>query len=462
MKIVRIFLFVTLLASIVLSEQASAQVPAIGAALAGKTVSDIINQIKQVGVTLLAQADSSGNAMISHGANEANVLAQNLSFQFRDRLNESFDRLNDQEKMLLIESESIRQSLAQLSDKAYDAKDSFVVDLNQIVDRFPFVSKGFFLQSVRGVAFLPGAGNFQIRTFASTLGIQDGVTTKLRLTVDGKEIESANVDQSQQRGLAIITIPNSALANKFKDNDLVLVPASLTFDVERKAGWWIFSHTENESYQVPLTFSLYPRLAAKVTAKARAPKFAWVNIGIKSITKDTPDRHCSKNCGGEPTRGPNSVEMVVAGGDAPTVGYQRFVEPLSLKCITGNGVCDFAGAIHTSITDQGTRAKATWDTWSRPSTWELAGNVQEYKLTGDEPWSSAPTLAKFGSVVKFDFPKNSTVETLEVVTFTKQQYEVLVATHDPSELLKYQGAEPAAPPDVDRRVYQVDFPHISL
>jgi hypothetical protein len=450
------------LALTLVSAAADAQTTIVATVLAGKKVSEIIEQVRMAGVSLLSQADSSGNAMIAHGANEANVVATNLSFQFRDRLDQTFDRLNDQEKQLLIEADSLRSDLTKLGDKAYDAKDTLAVDLNFMLDRFPFLSKGFFLQSVRGLSYFPGTGSYQLRVIASTLGVQEDVKTVVALSVEGMNVANLEVDQSQQRGQAFITIPPTVLASRFSNTELKLVHAKLTFTVTRKAGWGIFSHNvQDKPYEVPLTFSLYPRRAATVVASAHQPVYAWVNLpgGPMTVHKDTPDRNCEKRCGGEPTRGPNSIDMKVPGigGDSPVAGNQRFIPPVALECKAGP--CGgWFGAVNTYITDNGTRAVGTWDTWSRPTTWYLSATVQEYKMIGEAPWAAPTADAKFGDVIVFDFPKGATVDTLKVTTFTKNEYTIFVQQPDPKDILHYQSKESGAPPTVDRFLYQVRLP----
>ena len=52
--------------------------------LTGKTVSEVISELDTVAMKLLGDAENSGSALLSNGANEAYVLAQNLRIAFRD------------------------------------------------------------------------------------------------------------------------------------------------------------------------------------------------------------------------------------------------------------------------------------------------------------------------------------------------------------------------------------------
>lgn len=459
MKLIYKVLTIITLSFVLFIPVGQAQTAIIAGALAGRQVSQIIDDLKLTATNLLASADNSGNAMISHGANEANVIAQNLSFQFRDRLDQTFDRLSDQEKLLLIEAENMRAALAQTVDKAYDAKDTLAIDLNKLLDRFPFLSKSFFVQSVRGVAYFPGAGDYKIKVTASTLGIEEGMKTKVSVKIDGNLVEAVEVDQSTQRGQAIVTLPNSVIAPRFSDASLVFIKAALIFETERERGFWIFKWATKEApFEVPLTLSLYPRTAATITATARAPVHAWASAGSISVSKDTPDRNCKRDCGGEPTRGPNRIEIAVPGGNVPSIGAKRFVGKPSLGCVGGNPACGYSGAVNTYITDNSTRAIGTWDTWSRPTTWTMTADVEEYRMTGESAYSGSSVRVLFGQPVIIDYPKGSTAKFIHIKTFTKNEYTILAGVADPKDLLTYKGQEAGAPPSVDRLLYQVKMP----
>jgi hypothetical protein len=458
-----LIILLSLFSFLLSSGQATAQFgpieTAIAAGYGGRKVGEIIDQFKQTGVSLIQQAEDTGNALLSRAANEANVLARNIDFRLGEQIDRTFDRLDDQEKLLIIQAEIIRRQLARMSDKAYDAKDTLMVDLNYLADRLPFVNEGFFLQSVRGIAYFPGGSDYQMKVFASTLGVQDGVRTRVTLTIDGQPVENLSVDQSRQRGQALITIPYSVLAPYFKERELALVPANLRFEVERKSGWWIFESTRSEGpFDVPLSLSLYPRLAATATVSAKVNQYAWKRVESRSQSKGTPDRHCSRRCRGEPTRGPNRIEMTIEGGNVDIEGYKRFAKPAELRCTGGGNACAFFGAIVTSITGNGTKAVATWDTWSRPTTWTLTVPVEQYSHVGEKDWTSVPHDIRFGHPFYWDFPKASSVRLIRIRSFTKKEYSLLVGSEDPNGLLQYKGTEPHAPAKVHRVLYQADLP----
>jgi hypothetical protein len=186
------------------------------------------------------------------------------------------------------------------------------------------------------------------------------------------------------------------------------------------------------------------------------PEFAWIAAGSMSKDERTPDRHCH-HCGHD-TTGPNTIEMVVEGGNVPVVDYRRFVAPVTLGCILGGDICGFSGGHRTDITNNGTKAVANWNTNSHPTTWRLTAAVEKYTMTGDEAYAGATQDAPFGSVVFFDFPAGSTVKALKVKTFTKNEYQILTGVAGPKQMLSYQGVETKAPPAVTRVLYQIGLP----
>jgi hypothetical protein len=135
-------------------------------------------------------------------------------------------------------------------------------------------------------------------------------------------------------------------------------------------------------------------------------------------------------------------------------GSQRFSGPVTLECTGGGSSCAFTGAQQLWISDGGTRVTATWDTWSRPTTWKLTARVQEYRLVGDVPWKGEVTAVRRGEVVPVDYPRGSTVKVLRIKTFTHQEYQLTPGSIDPMAILQYKGAETNAPETVDRLILQ--------
>jgi len=451
------FLFMQSFSAFAAVDTAVAQ--GIATALAGKTVSDIINEVRLSGVSLIDQATHSANALISRAGNEANVLAGNFDIIFKENMNLTFDRLSEERKAVLIEAEALRRTLSSITDTAYNFKDSTVLDLNHIVTSLPFVKNDFFLQSIRGLSYLPQASDFKFQVAATTLGVHEKVNTTIEVFKghdnNKKLLQNVMVDQSKQRFFADITIPNKHLSENFTDNDLSIFPLTIRFNISRKKGWWVFSKQEMQVYDVPVFFNLFPRKAATLVSVTKKPTYGWKSAGTMSERYSTPNRHCSKNCKGEPTRGGNRIEFAVPGGPAPyKVGYKRLRNALQ-ACIGGN--CGWSDSFNLRLTNNDTKLIFTWDTWSTSGTWEATANVQEYKVTGEFTDTSGEINAYFGKVLEIIVPKDTTIGILKIRTFTKQNYEIKLGESDPYGIPTYHGLSSAGT-NKSRAAYRVNDP----
>lgn len=429
----------------------------VATALAGKTVSNLIDEVRLTGTTLISQADSTGNALIARAGNEANVLARNLDIALKEDVNLIFDRLSEERKALVIQAEGLRRDLQRVSDTAYNFKDTVAVDLNSIVTSLPFVKRTFFVQSVRGLSYLPDTGNLRIQVVASTLGVSEDTATSIQVFrghgLDRAAIPEVSIDQSRQRFTADVSIPANSVAGYFRDSELYLLPITLKFEVKKSRWWWPTPSVT--VHEVPIHLSLFPRTAATVTVESRKPAYGWVATSRMKRTADTPDRHCDKKCKGEPTRGPNKIEFAVAGGPAPyKVGWQR-MRGAGYGCI--GAVCSHWAVTKFEITDDSSRLVFTWDTWSRPSTFEAWADLEEYRVISEETVKMPEQRAHFGRIVEVLLPEDHTFAVVKVMTFTKRSYDVVIGTNDPNGILAYQGKTAAGPGQV-RVAYKVNDP----
>ena len=434
---------------------------AVVAVLAGNKVSDIVQEMRETGTALLDQANHTGNALIARGANEANVLSRNLSLLLQENIDQTFDQLSEERKILLVEAEKIRQNLKKLGNIAYEVKNTTALDLNALLSKIPFIEDKFFLQSVRGLSYLPQKSEYVIDVYATTLGIQEDIRTNINIIKksDGNRvaIENARVDQSQQRFQAKIHIPNNELSSLISDTMLKVVELELEFNITRKKGWWIFSKDVTEQVVIPIYVSLFPRLAGTMEIKAKVPTYDWKPVGSTERSYSTPNRHCRKNCRGEPTRGGNRIDLSVSGGPAPyKVGYRQ-LRNLQHDCVGGN--CGYSDSYRKAITHYDTKAYATWDTWSTSGTWRLKADVYEYQVTGEKELPVAPVSLYFNKIAETKMPSNTTYAVVKVKTFTNDEYEIKLGTPDSKGLLEYQGKS-AAGPDYNRVSFQVNEPEI--
>jgi hypothetical protein len=432
----------------------------IATALGGKTVSNIVNDVRQSGTDLIDQATHTGNALIARSGNEANVLAGNLDAIFKENMEDTFDNLSEERKAIIIEAEALRRNLTSVKDSAYSFKDSTALDLNALFQSIPFIKDKFFVQSIRGLSYLPQVSDFKLQIAATSLGIQDNISTKVSVyKKDGeskKLIPNIIVDQSKQRFFAEISIPNSELASSFSDTDLVVLPLIIQLTSQYTKGWWIFSHIEEQTHEIPVYINLFPRKVATITSSVRTPTYSWVKIDTKFERYTTPNRHCDDDCRGDRTKGGNRIEFAVApSGPSPDrVNNKKLVNP-QYRCIAQT--CGWSGSFNLRLTNYDSRLIFTWDTWSRPGTWEVSADVLEYQITGESIKSETETTASFGRLLEIILPIDTSYSTLKVRTFTKNDYEILIDQPDPYGILTYQGKSKVGS-DRLRYTYRVNDP----
>jgi len=429
--------------------------------LLGNKVSEIIQKTRETGADLIDQANHTGNALVARAANEANVLSENLSLLFQDNMDQVFDQLSEEKQLLLIEAEKIRQNITDVGNTAYEIKDTIALDLNALLSKVPFIEDKFFLQAVRGLSYLPQKSEYVIDIYGTTLGIQEDVSTNINVInkSEGNKvvIQNVRVDQSQQRFKAKIYIPNNELSGLIDDRTLKIVQLDLEFNINRKKRRWLFKRDVTEQVVIPIYISLFPRLAGTIKIESKVPTYDWKQVGSIEESYQTPNRNCRKDCEGEPTRGGNRIDLSVSGGSQPyKVGYKQ-LRNLKHDCVGGN--CGYCDSFRRAITNYGTKAYATWDTWSTPGTWRLKADVFEYQVIGEKELHTAPVSLYFNKIAEVKVPKNITYGVVKVKTFTNDKYEIKLGTSDPKGLIQYQGKSGAGS-EYDRISFQVNKPNI--
>jgi len=108
-------------------------------------------------------------------------------------------------------------------------------------------------------------------------------------------------------------------------------------------------------------YSLVARGLFTASPASQAP----VKGGVRSQLLTTGDHHCARDCRGEPTR--TGYRIVL---DAPS--GSRLANP-ALRCVSGP--CAFSQVLSVQLENGGARARAAFDVWSRPTTWQLQADV---------------------------------------------------------------------------------------
>ena len=127
---------------------------------------------------------------------------------------------------------------------------------------------------------------------------------------------------------------------------------------------------------IPFDFGLsaYEGSASIVT---RTPEFEWHKTRVESTLRGTENRHCESDCRGEPTRKNYGIDLHITG---LRNGIRRELRNPQLTCVSGP--CDGWNEIISSaeVSESGLEATASFDVWSKPTTWRLSADVYEYRI----------------------------------------------------------------------------------
>jgi hypothetical protein len=255
------------------------------------------------------------------------------------------------------------------------------LDTSYQLQNLPFTNvPEFFVQSVHGVSFLKQPSDYKITLDALNLGIQSDRRSEISVLLDQKPLTITTPDQSALNR-AVITLPNSALAPYFQEDHLRTVPLVIRVTMTRIGLLQEFLHN-SKTYEIPVTLTLYPNLAATIALEVHYPHYDWVPIGQVpgDISAPTPNKdgcqHWESGCAFEST-----VEVKVHSSQTtpPTQGDQR-IEAYTLECVNGGGPCGCTRAASTNLIEHESHAIIKYQTWSGPVQMQaLATAVSEYR-----------------------------------------------------------------------------------
>ena len=395
--------------------------------------SKVISDFQNAGGQLIDQGQAAGNGMITHAGMELDAASRNAVIGMGADLDKQVGNLTQGEQAVILSLQRLQDQGKKLTDGAYNLKDTTVVDLTSWEHNWIFAhTPDFFVQSIRGTALLPQPGDYQVSLIALGLGEASDSKAEITATLNDKAFQFASVDQTSQRGQAILTLPNAAIAPLFAPDKLALANLKITVKLSRKKifGW------KTHSYDFPVKLLLYPARIATVNVTMTAPDYDWVSIGdTPSQVVLSPDKNGCKYCDPSCTA-KNSVDTVVPGVHTPlAVGDERIIS--ATQSCTPNNLCQYVSRQNIAVIDNGARARMTWETCSGPASFQLHGATQQWQLVGSKTTSEKVALAIDDPQV-VQLPDGVTLIVVEVTSFTKQHYKLILPQNDPHSIISAQ------------------------
>lgn len=143
------------------------------------------------------------------------------------------------------------------------------------------------------------------------------------------------------------------------------------------------------------------------TLTIKIPEYTWKKISTINNTKGTGNHHCESDCDGEPTRTNYRVSV-----DVPPSreGNARILKNTTLKCL--RGPCGgWNEVIDVEIINGDQKAIASFDVWSKPTTWRLSADLYERQVVNEAKTSE---LLSFSDTELLEIPAPRTASSIVI------------------------------------------------
>ncbi|NOU50920.1 hypothetical protein HG263_10295 [Pseudoalteromonas sp. JBTF-M23] len=377
------------------------------AAITGETVQNLIEKARREAKALLAEAESSGNVLMTRAADELNLTADNVERMLSSQLNTVYDEIDEDKRDLLIGLASATKVATKLSDKAYTLKDTVSLDIRSILGDIPFVKESLVLQRITGLSAIAGEDRYKLRIIGSYLGLPgESHSSRIDVLIDGNLVEGVEVDPKEIH-LVEISIPSASIEKYLLKDKPARIPLTLKISQTFKEPLFGFLwHVDNKkSYEANMNINLYPTYAGDVEVIARHQILGWK--ASQAIERDmTHSDHCSKNCKGHHGT-THEVKISVAGNSSqPQIGQKRIT---SAKCKRIAGTSGYSVDEGTSVSQDKSTAKCRIRFRTQSQTYRLTAKIEEYGVIEEKDTSVTAALT-FDETTEVRIPK-TTIET---------------------------------------------------
>jgi hypothetical protein len=211
-----------------------------------------------------------------------------------------------------------------------------------------------------------------------------------------------------------------------------------------------FGSPTSKTYEIPVTLTLYPDLAAVIALEVHYPHYDWVSIGQVPGSTGAPTD--DKNGCRDPNSGcafTGTVDLRVRSSQStpPVQGDQR-IDAYRLDCVTATSICNFAGVLSSQLIENGSHAIIVYHTWSHPVQMRvLASGVSEYRRRAQDDVVTLPMNVYFDHTTQVSAPGDFNLLIAHVKTFTGKMYDFSPDTQaDPNGLIVKSAISPPPAP----------------
>ena len=430
---------------------------AIGSELLSKKISDIINQLRAAGASLIGQAANEGNGLAARLGNEMNIAAINASNAFAGQLDRTVAQASAETQPILAALNYVATNHKKLLTESYRIKDTMVMDLRAVSWRL--TGEHFFVQTIEGAAQSPrSAGTYRVSVRGTGLGIPTAtLRSESTLRLLGRTYTPTPPTDPHT---ATFEIPVADLTSSFKPNKLAVVKA--TFRTKQQVKGWIF-WSERAAPDVDLNLGLYPALYATVVIQATTTAFEWRKARDEQVTKGTADHNCAR-CP-DPPKTPYTLEIVVPnqGKAIPQLGDQQ-LRSARMECLTDvvqlkvpgpflparpgpnntwlpagptysdlfvdRSACGWTSSLGVTSSNNNSRAEGKLLAWGSPTNWRMTAEVWEFQAVGENREVLPAQDVNFGSIVEFEAPSVQGSTAIGIgTTYSNEKFEFVLGNN---------------------------------
>ncbi|MBF2720603.1 hypothetical protein IP510_12005 [Psychrobacter sp. NG254] len=401
--------------------------------IANETVESLIESARRQAKVLIAESENSGNVLLTRGADELNLTADNIERIFQNQLKITFAEIDEDKRDLLIGLASATNVATELSDKAYTFKDTLTLDVRSILGEIPFVKENLVLQRISGLSVISGKEKFKLRIIGSYVGLPgESHSTSIEALLDGKNIENIEVDPREIH-LVEILIPSVNLENHLLKDKPARIPLILKINqtFKKKLFGFLWNIDSRKSYEANLNLILYPSYAGDINVVARHEVLGWKKS--QAIERDmTHSDHCSKNCKNH--YGTSHEVNISVNGDSltPLTGQKRII---SSTCNLISGPSSHSIHEETSVSQDKATAKCRVRFRTQSQTYRLTAQIEEYGVI-EEKDSSFPAKLSFDELTEVRIPKTTTEIFIQGKLITGDMINIIGSQTTSSGLVK--------------------------
>jgi hypothetical protein len=417
--------------------------------LSSRKISDIINELRAAGASLIGQAANEGNGLAARLGNEMTVAAINAANAFGGQLNNTVAQASAEAQPVLAALNYVAANHKKLLKETYRMKDTLVMDLRAISWRV--TGDHFFIQTIDGTAQIPKKeGVYRISVIGTGLGIPSStLKSESKLFIGNKHY---NPIPPQNAYTATFEVPVADL--QFMAKKLRLVNATLKTTQSVKS--YIFGWKRRPAPDVDISIGLYPLHFAQVSINSTHSKFEWVKARDEGTNHTTGDHNCA-TCS-NPPKTPYTLSIKVPNQlkTTPQLGDQQLKAP-KLEClkdmrtirifnrdiVVDASACGWTSITSVNLSENNSRADGKWLSWGSPTTWRFAAEVWEFTATGEAKEQQPAQDVEFDSIVEFDVPAGQGSFAVAVgKTYSNEKFEFVLGNNTDMLTLQKQALTP--------------------